>query len=77
MIYLMAYSLLFYIVGKLLEPGVVHFKKRKTRFCDVWAGQYVTFAKSKTGEVYAWGLNNYYQLGKLDLLLLVIFIIQS
>ena len=45
-------------------------KKYKTRklakFCDVWTGQYMTFAKEKdTGEIYAWGLNNYYQLGQL------------
>ncbi len=49
----------------ILEPAVVHFRKRKARFSDVWCGQYHTFAKDRdTNEVYAWGLNNYYQLGK-------------
>ncbi|PAA54215.1 hypothetical protein BOX15_Mlig003874g1 [Macrostomum lignano] len=37
-------------------------------FTDVWAGAYVSFAKSaKKGAIYAWGLNNYYQLGTGDL----------
>lgn len=36
---------------------------RHCRFCDVWAGTYVSFAKSVSGDIYAWGLNNYYQLG--------------
>jgi len=35
------------------------------KFCDVWTGQYCTYAKAKdTGDIYAWGLNNYFQLGK-------------
>ena len=34
------------------------------KFSDVWTGTYVTFVKEKEkGEIYAWGLNNYYQLG--------------
>lgn len=49
----------------MLQAGPVHFKRRKTRFSNVWAGQYVTYALAKdSGDVYAWGLNNYNQLGK-------------
>jgi regulator of chromosome condensation len=52
----------------LLTPAAVHFKRRKTEFSDVWAGQYVTYALAKqSGEVYAWGLNNYHQLGFNDM----------
>ena len=43
---------------------MVKCNKRKEKFVDIWTGQYVTFAKAKgSGEIYAWGLNNYYQLG--------------
>jgi len=49
----------------LLCPNVVKCKSRHVKFCDIWTGQYCTFAKAKdTGDIYAWGLNNYYQLGK-------------
>ena len=49
----------------LLNPSVVTCKSRRIKFCDIWTGQYCTFAKEKDkGEIYAWGLNNYYQLGK-------------
>lgn len=37
------------------------------RFSDIWAGTYVSFAKSSIGDIYAWGLNNYYQLGTHDM----------
>lgn len=37
------------------------------RIVDIWAGTYVSFAKTSSGEVYAWGLNNYYQLGTGDM----------
>ena len=37
------------------------------RFDDIWAGTYVSFAKTSDGEMYAWGLNNYYQLGTGDM----------
>ncbi|CAL1547154.1 unnamed protein product [Lymnaea stagnalis] len=52
----------------ILSPGRVKVKRHKSRkmaqFSDVWAGQYMTFAKDKeNGDIYAWGLNNYYQLG--------------
>lgn len=66
--------LLFLFVEYILKPGKVHFKKpkgHKTVFSDVWAGTYDTFVQLKeTGEIYGWGLNNYYQLGTEDLLLL-------
>lgn len=52
----------------LLKPAPVHFRKRSLKFCDVWTGQYMTYAQVKdTGEIYAWGLNNYYQLGFSDM----------
>uniref|UniRef100_A0A2C9JH32 RCC1-like domain-containing protein n=2 Tax=Biomphalaria glabrata TaxID=6526 RepID=A0A2C9JH32_BIOGL len=52
----------------ILSPGRVRVKRHKSRklaqFSDVWAGSYTTFAKDKeTGDIYSWGLNNYYQLG--------------
>jgi len=48
----------------LLHPSVVRCRSRHVKFCDIWTGQYCTFAKAKdTGDIYAWGLNNYYQLG--------------
>ena len=59
----------FHAPDMLLSPGLVKVKKHHSRklakFSDVWAAAYVTFAKEKeTGDIYAWGLNNYYQLGK-------------
>ena len=37
--------------------------------CDVWTGQYVTYTRAKdTGEIFAWGLNNYFQLGEWHML---------
>ncbi|KAJ8306528.1 hypothetical protein KUTeg_017073 [Tegillarca granosa] len=56
----------------ILNPDVVRCKRYKSKklaeFSDVWAGQYMTFALEKnTGEVYGWGLNNYYQLGFSDM----------
>lgn len=57
--------LLLSAVGLLLTPAEVHCKRRSVRFCDVWAGAYVTYAKAHgTGDIYTWGLNNYFQLGK-------------
>lgn len=52
------------IAAFLLTPALVSCKKRSVRFCNIWTGSYYTFAKDKdTGDIYAWGLNNYYQLG--------------
>lgn len=52
--------------GLLLTPGVVHCKRRKLKFCDVWTGAWTTFAKAEdSGDIYTWGLNNYYQIGQL------------
>ncbi|XP_014661441.1 PREDICTED: regulator of chromosome condensation-like [Priapulus caudatus] len=54
-------------LGFVLEPGIVHCKRvrgKTIQFDKIWAGQYVTFARSKaSGDVYAFGLNNYCQLG--------------
>lgn len=49
----------------LLDPQPIKvFKNRKAvLFDDVWAGGLATFARAKTGGIYAWGLNNYNQLG--------------
>jgi len=53
-----------YCLGFLLTPALVSCKKRSVRFNNIWTGSYFTFAKDKdTGDIYAWGLNNYYQLG--------------
>ncbi|XP_067929911.1 regulator of chromosome condensation-like [Watersipora subatra] len=55
----------------LLKLQQVHFQgtrtNRKPKFDDIWAGTYVSFAKSTNGDIYAWGLNNYYQLGTGDM----------
>lgn len=48
------------------KPGQVHVKhhRRTVKFSDAWAGQHVTFGKQRdTGDIFAWGLNNYFQLG--------------
>lgn len=37
----------------------------KVVFTDVFSGAYFTFAVSKEGHVYGFGLSNYHQLGKL------------
>ena len=55
-------------LGELQIPSIVRCLRHKTRrrafFSDIWAGQYATYAQEKeTGDMYAWGLNNYYQLG--------------
>ncbi|KAK2168914.1 hypothetical protein LSH36_13g10022 [Paralvinella palmiformis] len=52
----------------LLTPMRIYCRKRNLRFSDVWTGQYHTFARSTNGNIYAWGLNNYYQLGFSDML---------
>jgi regulator of chromosome condensation len=49
-----------------LEPGQVVLKKghRRLLIDDVWTGQYNVFVRDSTsGDVYVWGLNNYFQLG--------------
>ncbi|XP_076245491.1 regulator of chromosome condensation 1 isoform X2 [Calliopsis andreniformis] len=54
-----------YGIGPLLSPGLVEFKiTKKLEFSDIWAGTYCTFAKEyHTGDIYVFGLNNYYQIG--------------
>lgn len=53
-------------MGPLLIPGLVEFKvSKKLEFADIWAGTYCTFAKEyHKGDIYVFGLNNYYQIGK-------------
>lgn len=47
----------------ILEPKIVRFRK-KVKFSDIFAGSFSTFATCRdTRDVYAWGLNNYGQLG--------------
>lgn len=38
--------------------------KGKVHFTDVFCGAYFTFAVSKEGYVYGFGLSNYHQLGE-------------
>lgn len=51
------------------EKRELYFKPQPVKFdedivCDrIWAGNWSCFARSKTGQIYAWGLNNYSQLG--------------
>lgn len=50
----------------LLTPEVVRChssRKSQPNFTDIWAGQYSSYAQDSNGNVYAWGLNNYFQLG--------------
>ncbi|EDO33245.1 predicted protein [Nematostella vectensis] len=50
----------------ILEPALVRSKKG-LKFKDVFCGSFATFVVAKTGsDVYAWGLNNYGQLGTGD-----------
>ncbi|XP_053743900.1 regulator of chromosome condensation [Synchiropus splendidus] len=49
-------------LGKLLEPHLVKIKG-KVHFVDAFCGAYFTFAVTKEGLVYAFGLSNYHQLG--------------
>ncbi|KAK6622998.1 hypothetical protein RUM43_008850 [Polyplax serrata] len=54
-------------LSHLLLPGRILFNKRfKYHFVDVWATSYCTFAKEKTKGIFAFGLNNYNQLGLLN-----------
>ncbi|TRY92027.1 hypothetical protein DNTS_034911 [Danionella cerebrum] len=49
---------------RLLQPQIVIIKPRgKVVFTDVFCGAYFTFAVSKDGHVYGFGLSNYHQLG--------------
>lgn len=38
----------------------------KVQFTDAFCGAYFTFAISKDGHVYGFGLSNYHQLGRLS-----------
>ncbi|XP_012694243.2 regulator of chromosome condensation [Clupea harengus] len=51
-------------LGRLLTPQLVMVHSRgKVRFVDAFCGAYSTFAVSKDGHVYGFGLSNYHQLG--------------
>ena len=50
----------------LIFPKMIRFQKPKPKFVDVYCGSYHTFACTSNGLVYAWGLNNYGQLGTGD-----------
>lgn len=53
-------------VNLLLAPQIVRFKK-KQKFKDIFTGSFHTFAVTeKEDDVYAWGLNNWGQLGTGD-----------
>ncbi|XP_038567724.1 regulator of chromosome condensation [Micropterus salmoides] len=49
-------------LGRLLVPQMVHVKG-KVHFIDAFCGAYFTFAVSREGHVYGFGLSNYHQLG--------------
>lgn len=49
---------------QLLIPALVKFKKMNLEIDRIWAGAYSSFASTKSGKVYVFGLNNYKQLGK-------------
>lgn len=61
--------LIFFFIDQLLVPAPVNFQRRlKVEADEIWAGTYCTFVKDKLkGHVYAFGLNNYNQLGMLIL----------
>ena len=51
-----------------LTPAAVPFKRKRgvkasSRIADIAAGPYTSFACTEDGHVFAWGLNNYGQLG--------------
>ncbi|XP_048413937.1 regulator of chromosome condensation isoform X3 [Stegostoma tigrinum] len=51
---------------RLLIPKSLHLKAKgsgKVKFRDVFCGAYCTFAISKEGHIYGFGLSNYHQLG--------------
>ena len=54
-------------VQTLLDPQPIRFRKLKgipkPKFLDVFCGTYHTFARAQDNRLYAWGLNNYGQLG--------------
>uniref|UniRef100_A0A8C4HCI0 Regulator of chromosome condensation 1 n=1 Tax=Dicentrarchus labrax TaxID=13489 RepID=A0A8C4HCI0_DICLA len=49
-------------LSRLLEPQIVKVKG-KVHFIDAFCGAYFTFAVSKEGHIYGFGLTNYHQLG--------------
>lgn len=51
----------------ILNPKQIRDKKRGLKFKDIFCGSYSTFAVAQDGSIYAWGLNNYGQLGTGDL----------
>lgn len=57
-------------ISMLLHPQVVRFRKARglppPKFSDIFCGSYHTLAFTKDQGVYAWGLNNYGQLGTND-----------
>lgn len=56
-------------IGLLLTPGIVEFKiRKKLYFDDIWAGNFCTFAKEhEKGDIYVFGLNNFHQIGKINI----------
>lgn len=57
-------STLLWFLERLLVPQMVKLKG-KVHFTDAFCGAYFTFALSKEGHVYGFGLSNYHQLGEL------------
>lgn len=56
------------LTERLLVPKCVLLKSRgsrgRVRFQDAFCGAYFTFAISREGHVYGFGLSNYHQLGE-------------
>jgi len=50
-------------ITAIITPQLVRFHRPKPKFVDIFCGTYQTFALSSNGALYAWGLNNYGQLG--------------
>lgn len=50
----------------ILNPKQVRDRRKGLKFKDIFCGSYSTFAVAQDGSVFAWGLNNYGQLGTGD-----------
>lgn len=59
------FNLWIFFSAALVEPAAVSITSRRTVLIeDIWACSYSTFLKAQeTGHIYAFGLNNYNQLG--------------
>lgn len=49
--------------SQFLRPEVVKFEDANVNIEKIWAGHWCSYALSTNGHLYAWGLNNRFQLG--------------